>query len=615
MNVTQAHRPDSLPSPGSAASSADAAGAVASNGGLSAHPGDDRHRYSAGAILEMPRSRQRQARAARSVVALIALIGFLGSAQTLARAATEDRGSAWIDVFQHAFSLMSTIGLQAFFVLSGMIVTHTILRNPPSLSPRLWGARMLSIGIPLVPAAGLHGLGLLLYPAQMHTPRYLWAMVIAYPLLMTLSGLLLAPRRLRSRALGICVVVLLLWMLAALAVGPSRLNGPAAVVSASTAWGSGLERTTLVAVLSLGCCYWAGALVVAAGGIIDHRGPVIRCSVPLLALVGNVILMPPALTGASVAHLFLATALLPLLDARFPRFLGRHDLGWGSLLIGWPAAVLLSLLIPGPLAFVLGGILAFDVAVAAALALTVFAVAPMERALKVRPGSRPPRTVRRSRRRPTTVRPVNRVLVIAAHPAEIAHLPPEADAVVTGIGMSRAAAVTTRAVLERAPEPEQREQLIVVNLGSCGALDPGLSGVFEPSEVLNRDVDAALMIAMGSDPQDRIDLGELGQIGDGTILATGDSLVAGGPVRDALAQRAQLVDMEGFAVATACRELGVELRMAKHVSDDADAQALEWLERVDISARELAAWYSQSLAQLTGGASGSAQAAGREGPA
>ena len=86
------------------------------------------------------------------------------------------------------------------------------------------------------------------------------------------------------------------------------------------------------------------------------------------------------------------------------------------------------------------------------------------------------------------------------------------------------------------------------------------------------------------------------------LVFLGDSLVAGGPVRDALAERAHLVDMEGFAVATACRELGVSLRMAKHVSDDADSQALEWLERVQISARELAAWYRAHHHELVSGA-------------
>jgi adenosylhomocysteine nucleosidase len=51
-----------------------------------------------------------------------------------------------------------------------------------------------------------------------------------------------------------------------------------------------------------------------------------------------------------------------------------------------------------------------------------------------------------------------------------------------------------------------------------------------------------------------------------------------------------LVDMEGYAVALACEELGVPLRMVKHVSDAADESANDWLTAVDRSARELADW-------------------------
>lgn len=184
------------------------------------------------------------------------------------------------------------------------------------------------------------------------------------------------------------------------------------------------------------------------------------------------------------------------------------------------------------------------------------------------------------------------LLVIAAHPAETTYLPPDTDVVLTGIGMSRAATHTSRAILERFPDAGARAALTVANLGSCGALRPGAHGLFEPSVVINRDIDAELMRAMGSDPQDTISLNELGQTGDGSVLATGDSFVAGGPVRDALQQRADLVDMEGFAVAVACRELGVALRMVKHVSDDADEQALDWATRVDQSARALADWWA-----------------------
>ncbi|NLE97265.1 MAG: nucleosidase, partial [Propionibacterium sp.] len=53
----------------------------------------------------------------------------------------------------------------------------------------------------------------------------------------------------------------------------------------------------------------------------------------------------------------------------------------------------------------------------------------------------------------------------------------------------------------------------------------------------------------------------------------------------------RLVDMEGFAIAHACRELGVELVMIKHVSDPADESSLAWKDVVDLSARALAEAY------------------------
>src|SRR3712207_8189119 len=46
-----------------------------------------------------------------------------------------------------------------------------------------------------------------------------------------------------------------------------------------------------------------------------------------------------------------------------------------------------------------------------------------------------------------------------------------------------------------------------------------------------------------------------------------------------LAQRAHLVDMEGYAVAYAASELGVPVRLVKHVSDNADDSALAWVDR------------------------------------
>jgi len=53
--------------------------------------------------------------------------------------------------------------------------------------------------------------------------------------------------------------------------------------------------------------------------------------------------------------------------------------------------------------------------------------------------------------------------------------------------------------------------------------------------------------------------------------------------------------MEGYAVAYACAELGVPVRLVKHVSDHADAAAMDWPELVDASARVLGAWVEELL--------------------
>lgn len=172
-------------------------------------------------------------------------------------------------------------------------------------------------------------------------------------------------------------------------------------------------------------------------------------------------------------------------------------------------------------------------------------------------------------------------LVLIAAPQEAAHLPSSVHVELIGIGMVPAAVATTRAILEHRPSR-------VVNLGSVGALDPSISGICRPSAVINRDINADEMRAAGLHIDDRIELG-----GDGPVLGSGDSFVAGGPARDELLRRCQIVDMEGFAVAHACRALGVELLMIKHVSDAADEAAVAWKDVVDRSARALADAYAE----------------------
>jgi nucleoside phosphorylase len=109
--------------------------------------------------------------------------------------------------------------------------------------------------------------------------------------------------------------------------------------------------------------------------------------------------------------------------------------------------------------------------------------------------------------------------------------------------------------------------------------------------VLNHDVSADAIRALGYDPEERLDLGT----GDGTVLASGDVFVTDQLVRARLAEHADLVDMEAYGVALACHRLGVRLELVKHVSDNADESAFDWPTLVDASARVLGAWVDERL--------------------
>ncbi|MGW0175554.1 nucleosidase [Rhodococcus sp. NPDC003322] len=174
------------------------------------------------------------------------------------------------------------------------------------------------------------------------------------------------------------------------------------------------------------------------------------------------------------------------------------------------------------------------------------------------------------------------VLVVSATLAEAAHVPSRFEVLVTGIGKVDAAIAVTEALALRSAGARPT----VVNIGTAGALHGHHAGLYVPSEVLNHDLSAEVLRTLGYPAQERISL----ENGDGSVLATGDVFVSDPVLRDELSQRADLVDMEGFAVAAACTRMGAQCRLVKHVSDQADESAMDWPARVDASARILGAW-------------------------
>ncbi|HVU60057.1 MAG TPA: nucleosidase [Mycobacteriales bacterium] len=181
------------------------------------------------------------------------------------------------------------------------------------------------------------------------------------------------------------------------------------------------------------------------------------------------------------------------------------------------------------------------------------------------------------------------VLVVAATREEARYVPDDLPLLVTGLGKVAAASAVAGWLGAATPLEPGFE---VINVGTAGALRDGVSGLQIPGRVINHDIAADLLAEMGVRVEDEIVLSDQSDI----VLATGDAFVADTVTRAALATRASLVDMEGFAVAWACRQARVRSVLVKHVSDNADSTALDWPERIDASARELGAWLADYLA-------------------
>ena len=82
----------------------------------------------------------------------------------------------------------------------------------------------------------------------------------------------------------------------------------------------------------------------------------------------------------------------------------------------------------------------------------------------------------------------------------------------------------------------------------------------------------------------------------GPRLATGDVFVSDEQTRARLALHADLVDMEGYAVARAALAAGVPVTLVKQVSDNAgEGAGRSWRESVDDCAEVLGAWAREHL--------------------
>jgi len=177
------------------------------------------------------------------------------------------------------------------------------------------------------------------------------------------------------------------------------------------------------------------------------------------------------------------------------------------------------------------------------------------------------------------VEPDRPLLVVALH-EEGVHLQRHGlPLLVCGPGKVNAALGVSRVLAGARPSE-------VINLGTAGSLRDGLHGTHVIGRVTQHDFDEKAIFALTG----RDFGGPLG-LGDGPTLTTGDSFVADSAVRARLAEHADLVDMEGYAIASAAAAMGVPVRLVKHVSDEGDEKAARsWSESVEACAQLLGDW-------------------------
>ncbi|MFF8410707.1 nucleosidase [Streptomyces omiyaensis] len=176
----------------------------------------------------------------------------------------------------------------------------------------------------------------------------------------------------------------------------------------------------------------------------------------------------------------------------------------------------------------------------------------------------------------------DRPLLVLAVKEEAQFFDTTLPVLLTGIGKVNAATALAT-VLGRGTRPSG-----IVNLGTAGALRPGWTGTHVVGTVLQHDLDGELLATLTGETYGApIALPDGGDV----VLATGDAFISDEAARGRLAERAPLVDMEGYALAAAAELAGVPLRIVKHVSDEAGEGAdRTWRESVAACSRELADW-------------------------
>jgi len=159
----------------------------------------------------------------------------------------------------------------------------------------------------------------------------------------------------------------------------------------------------------------------------------------------------------------------------------------------------------------------------------------------------------------------------------------------TGVGKVNAAITATKLLSQSTPR-------LVINAGSAGSHTLNAGQVVVATQFHQRDMDATAMgFSLGETPFEPGVLLANGLTLDGythTTCYTGDSFVTSKHP----ALEMSVIDMEAYAIAKVCQQLGHRFICLKFITDGADGQAAnEWSAAVKMAALQLQPAITQAL--------------------
>ena len=185
-----------------------------------------------------------------------------------------------------------------------------------------------------------------------------------------------------------------------------------------------------------------------------------------------------------------------------------------------------------------------------------------------------------------------RIAIAVALPQELdsALMQGAAQVFYTGVGKVNAALATLKALQSFNPD-------VLINFGTAGAVHPGLSGLLPIARVVQRDMNAQPLAPRGTTPF-HAGPRQLDSAQAGWTCGTGDSFVsAHDPWFDTAG--IHVVDMELFAIASACQHQGTPWRSMKFISDQANGDSpTDWQANVRRGEELFVHWFfDEFLAQ------------------